>query len=89
MAGIDNLSEYAANKKKYEAEIQAAEEKLAEYAAQATPGEDYFEKVGQVRNILLDPSAPMEQKQKAARSVIQYAIFNKNRNSVDIFLYFH
>lgn len=89
LAGIDTLEEYKVNKQRYEAEIKAAEAKLKEFAAQAIPNDEFFERVGQVWKTLLDPSISMEQKKKAARSVIHQAVFNKNKNTIDVFLYFH
>lgn len=86
MNGIDTLEEYKEMKAILDNERTSIEQKLSELTKNVTSVEEYKKTVSNVCDILEDENTTIEEKSNALKSVVDYIIYDKATESIDIHL---
>lgn len=88
--GIDTIDEYKKNKLAISSERTTIEKQLDDLSK--TSQEDHkpemLNRIRDVYNIITDDSTDMLAKNQAMKSVVEYILFKKDENTVDIYFYF-
>lgn len=91
LAGIEDLSTYAAAKQALETSIQKLDQAIAEQKhTEDTKKADTLmkQRISQCVQVLNDPDAPMEQKHALSHEIIEKCVFSKEKNSLRVFYRF-